>query len=124
LARASVPITVAISWIERRVERCAQPDRFREHRRRSGGHAVQRFGPPVVLRHLQPRDGRGLVHHLRDLFFQRHPRDQVVDPLFERQRGIEIRRTRIVGAVNRRMEKAPDSDKKYRFCCAGSIAKP
>jgi hypothetical protein len=40
---------------------------------------VQRLGPPLVRRHAEPRDGRGLVPELRGLLRHRHPRDEVID---------------------------------------------
>jgi hypothetical protein len=49
------------------------------------GHAVQRLRPPLVRRHAQPGDGRGLVPELRDLLLHRQPRHQVVGAPLHRQ---------------------------------------
>jgi hypothetical protein len=43
-------------------------------------YAVQAFTPPVVGGNAEVRDGRRVVLHLRDFFFEGHLRDQVRDP--------------------------------------------
>ena len=59
------------------VKGCAQADGLGEHRRRAGaGHPVQGFVPPVILRHVQPRDRRGIVNQLGRRFLQGHAADQ------------------------------------------------
>jgi hypothetical protein len=56
------------------------------------GDAVEALVPPIVPGDIQSFNGRGIVDHLRDFFFQGHPGDQVIKPLLERQAGIFIRR--------------------------------
>ncbi len=48
------------------------------------GYAVQPFVPPVVLGNPEAGDGRGMVPHLLDFFFQGHAADQVVYALVGR----------------------------------------
>jgi hypothetical protein len=54
-------------------------------------NAVKRFVPPNIRGNLQPRDRRGVIDHLGNLFLERHPRDQISDPLLHRLRRIEER---------------------------------
>jgi hypothetical protein len=54
---------------------------------------MQPFIPPVVRRNLQPRNSRRHVLHLRNLLLIREPRRQIVDPLVDRERGIEVGRS-------------------------------
>ena len=49
----------------------------------------------AILGHAQPLNGRRIVHHLGDLFLQRHSGDQVVHTLFNGQGEFLIRRVRI-----------------------------
>ena len=78
---------------QRRIKSRGESDRFREHGGGSGiGDAVKSFAPPVVARHLQPRNGSCLVYQLRSFFFKRHSRHQIVHSFIQRQRGIEVRR--------------------------------
>ena len=59
------------------VEAGGQADRFGEIGGGQGAErAVQRFGPPVVGRHVQARDRRRGVEQLRQLLLGGHPRDQ------------------------------------------------
>jgi hypothetical protein len=68
-----------------------QRDRLRKHRRHARpANTVQTLVPPVVRRNTQPLDGRREVHHLADLFLQRHPRHQIGCPLLERQGGVQV----------------------------------
>ena len=39
--------------------------------------AVQALVPPVVRRNAEALDGGRIVHHLRDLFLERHARESV-----------------------------------------------
>ncbi len=67
------------------IERRGEADGLRKHGRRAGASdAVQRFVPPFVFRHIEPRNGRRVVAQLRDLFLQRHARHQVGRSLLER----------------------------------------
>ena len=52
---------------------------------------VERLGPPLVRRHAEPRDGRGLVPELRDLLRHRQPRDEVVHAPVDGQRRVAER---------------------------------
>ena len=74
-----------------RIERRGQADRLRERGDTAVvRYAMQRLAPPVVVRHIQPRNRARLVHQLRDLFFHRHAVDQIGSPLLGRQRSIQI----------------------------------
>jgi hypothetical protein len=46
--------------------------------------AVEGFAPPVVFRHAESIDRLAVVNELRDLFFERHPADKVIDALIDR----------------------------------------
>ncbi len=74
-------------------ERCVpgggHADDLREVGGRAGdGDAVIAFVPPEVGGDAEARDGRGVVAHLLDFFFERHLRDERVDAVFERHRWI------------------------------------
>ncbi len=58
---------------QRHVPHCCEANRLWEHRRIAGArNAVQSLAPPIVRRHSQSRDRRGMILHLRYLFLQRH----------------------------------------------------
>ena len=57
-------------------------------------HTMQRLAPPVVVRHIQPRDGARLVYELGYLFLHGHAMNQVRRPLLWRQGWVQICRLR------------------------------
>src|SRR5689334_6537478 len=70
-----------------------QADRLRKDRRAPGAaDTVEALVPPIVSGDAEPVDGRRIVHHLPDFFFERHAGDQVVYPLLERSVGIAVER--------------------------------
>ena len=58
------------------------------------GDTVESFVPPVVRGDLQTRDGGSDVLHLGDFLLEGHARDEVVDPLLDGIRGVEVDRRR------------------------------
>src|SRR5579863_4792411 len=54
------------------------------------GDTVQSLAPPVVLRHIKPRNCPRLVHELGSLFLESHAADEVVNPDVDRLAGILI----------------------------------
>ena len=82
-------MTSAMSVHQRFIEHGGHADRLRENRGIAGaGHAVQSFVPPVVFGNAEAQHGVSSVANLRNLFFKRHARDEIVDALFKRQAGI------------------------------------
>ena len=53
------------------------------------GDAVQAFIPPVVFGDAETRDGRGVVAHLLNLFFEGHLRNKSVDALIDGKGGVQ-----------------------------------
>ena len=91
------------------VEGRAEADGLREDRRDAGeGDAVEALIPPVVLGDAEARDGGRGVHHLRDLLFERHPRDEIVNAPGDGERCVFVRGRRRLpaGASLRRSEQA------------------
>src|ERR1019366_6129715 len=75
------------------VERRAEANGLRKHRRGSLiGDAMERLAPPVISGNLQTRYGSGSAAKLRSLLLVRHPREEIVHALVNRQRRIQIRR--------------------------------
>jgi hypothetical protein len=69
---------------ERRVEGRRETDRLREDRSDARARdTVQRLVPPLVGRHVEPRDRGGLVRELRDLLGDGHARDEIARPPLE-----------------------------------------
>ena len=61
------------------------------------GDAVQALVPPIVLAHAQAVDGRRVIHQLRDLFLERHARNEVGGARLGAQADVAVgRRRRIV----------------------------
>ena len=59
------------------IERGRKPNRLWKVRRRHGAQrTVQRFGPPVIGRDAQARNGGRRVEQLFDFLVQRQPRDE------------------------------------------------
>jgi hypothetical protein len=56
---------------------------------------MQRFVPPLVGRHAEPRDRGRVVLQLRDLFIERHARDQIRGAFLEA--AVEVLVDRIGG---------------------------
>jgi hypothetical protein len=50
---------------------------------------VKTFTPPVIRRDSETFNGRGGVHHLTDFFVEGHLFNEVIGPLFKRQRRIQ-----------------------------------
>ena len=73
-----------------RIERSAQADGLGILRRSVQQHAMQRLAPPVVSRHVQPRNGPRMVDHLAGLFLQSHLRHKIGRTLRRRQCGVQI----------------------------------
>ena len=91
LARASFPMTVAVSWRERLVEGGGEPDGLGEDGGDAGaGHAVETLVPPVVGGDPQARDGGRIVRELRDLLCGAHPRDEVPGSRLEVERQVLV----------------------------------
>ena len=69
---------------------------------------MERFTPPILPGHLQPRDGSRLIRELRGLFLERHSRHQIVHAFTHRERWIEV------GRKARRRRKLRD---RTQHCC-------
>ena len=98
----------------RRVEGRAKPDRLGKLRRPIHRHAVQSLAPPVVRRHIQPRNRARLVHQLRSLLFERHPLHQVGSALLRRQAGVQIGRLLRILSPRRARHSAADQTRRNR----------
>src|SRR5207302_11475822 len=78
---------------KRLIEGCRHADGLRKYGGDAGaGYAMKTFVPPVVFRNMEARDGCSGVAELRGLFFKRHKRVEIVDPLFDGQFWVEISR--------------------------------
>src|SRR5260370_4065072 len=53
--------------------------------------AVQAFVPPVVCGNAEARNCRSNILHLRNLFFEGHARDKIVNALLQGKAGFETR---------------------------------
>ena len=58
-------------------------------------NAMQCFVPVVMRRNVESFDCWRCVHHLRNFFFQRHARHQIVDAHLNRQLGVFVRWQRL-----------------------------
>ena len=76
----------------RRVEGGAQSDGFGKLGGAVAQHAVERLAPPVIGRHVEPRDGARLIHKLGGFLWERHAMDQVGGSLLRGQAGVKVRR--------------------------------
>ena len=100
------------------IPRRGQPDDLREH----GGpavarHPVERLVPVIIGRNAQPRHGPRRVHHLGNLFLQRHPAHQVLHAAVDGQGGVAKRgnvRHPSTFPVSGGSRKA--SSARFRFC--------
>ena len=78
----------------RRIEGGSQADGLRILGYALVDDSVKGLAPPLVGGNVEPRNCRGVVLHLRSLLRKSHPVHQVGSPLFRRQIGVQIRRSR------------------------------
>src|SRR5213593_1922864 len=48
-------------------------------------NSVQSLVPPFIVRNTQTVDSGRTIHHLRDLFLERHARNEIVDAFVDRE---------------------------------------
>ena len=78
----------------RRIEGCSQADGLGILGYALVDHSVKGLAPPLVCGNVEPWNCRGVVLHLRSLLRKSHAVHQVGSPLFRRQIGVQIPRSR------------------------------